>query len=98
MTNEEHRKQYDCIDFTALNHKVITSMMDIVQLPSPDESFTLFCKVKERFTEDEMAFLVCTHVAEKFRDILQKMATSGKMNDTPLTAEGFERFFNNMKK
>lgn len=96
MTSEEAKAQYNNIDFKAMNQKIVVSMMEIVQLPSPDEAHTLFHKVIERFTHDELAFLTCNHIAEKFRDILARMGE--QQSNKPIMGSNFEEFFNNMKK
>lgn len=95
MTEEENKERYKNIDFQALNAKVVNSMMEVVRLPSPEEAHTLFHKVKERFTEDELVFLTCTHIAESLKKILEKVESEFGKNNNPTN---FEKFFNNLKK
>lgn len=96
MTSEEAKKQFNNIDFKSMNDKVVISMMEIVQLPSPDEAYILFHNISERFTHDELAFLTANHIAEKFKNMLMEVNT--KMGGKPMTSSGFEEFFNNLRK
>lgn len=95
MSSEEAKILYNNIDFKSMNERVVISMMEIVQLPSPDEAHTLFHKVLERFTKDELAFLACTHIAESFKDILSRM-NQAKAN--PQMGASFDDFFKNFFK
>ena len=81
MTLEEDKKIYENLDFKSITKKVQDSMIDIISVSGPEEGYTLFHKVKERFTHDELAFVVNVHVAEGLRDILANL----KKNPEALT-------------
>ena len=96
MTSEEAKVKYNSIDFKSMDERIIVSMMEIIHLSHPEEAYTLFHKVIERFSKDELAFLACTHIAEKFKELLDSF--NKQKENKPILGSSFDDFFNNLKK
>jgi hypothetical protein len=94
MTEAEAKKAFVGINFDEMNAKVTECMMDIVQLHNPEDGHLLFKKAHERFTHDELTFLVCMHIAERFKEFLQKHSSKLRAG-SPVD---FDVFLSNLKK
>ena len=70
---EEQKKVYDSLDIEGIQTKLSELMLEIGRRSGDkDADTTLFHHVKEKFTTDEMAYVVCVHVGLKLKDILEK--------------------------